>query len=701
MEGLPFRIDIIESDTQWIVRCSSECGEATIRVSPPYSLMELKSELAEVRASLARSSSAEVTRGPATAERPVRDFGKRLAQSILKDAISIQFDRCRGLAKQEGKALRVLLRPDGPQVCRIPWEYMVDPFRDDYLALCEPVVRDLQLMDRISPIALTLPLRVLGISSLPSDLPVLEEQREREQIAQALQRKSSDNVDVHWLTGDRWADLADALRSDTWHVLHCICHGGFDEESGGGYIQLSGDSGSAMRVDAADFARRIRKDCPHLRLVVLNACESAVSGKEGVFTSTAASVVRAGVPAVVAMQYEITDKAAVVFASSFYELVAEGLPVDRAVMSAREVVKMSLGSLEWATPVLFLRSDTTQLFAPEPDSEPQSIPKPKPVSEPPVSRPEPNPPRPPSPPQPSERIGVLAETGPCSHLAVGPGDLLAAACHDGLVRVYEALNGELVAHCVPEPPAQPLWLSWSPWRRHLASRHEDGTVVVWDLRNETPLRVIGTRGQGSVLAFSSNGLWLAVTGESQVHIYNTRGVLVRELEVRPGAVRLEKKGRARKADQGAVLGPVGFTPDDRHIIVACGEGPVLELNGHGQFVREWPHRQVVLSLACSEDFLATGCQDGQVRLWSWNGSLIWRRGQGAPVRQLALSTDRSVLAAADDEGNVSIRDLSTGNATSVAKLANSCPVGLAFRKNDEGLLTADCTGAVEWWSLSG
>jgi CHAT domain-containing protein len=85
---------------------------------------------------------------------------------------------------------------------------------------------------------------------------------------------------------------------------------------------------------------------PSLRLVVLNACESAVSSAEGVFTSTAAKLVREGVPAVVAMQYEITDDAALVFASSFYGQIARGEALDRAVTRARESVKMTNRSLE-------------------------------------------------------------------------------------------------------------------------------------------------------------------------------------------------------------------------------------------------------------------------------------------------------------------------------------------------------------------
>jgi hypothetical protein len=694
MEGLPFRLDIIESDTQWIVKCSSECGEASVRVPPPYSESELTAALSQVELSLAKSYSLNVTRGTSAPEKSVREFGKRLTDSIMQGSISVQFDRCRRLAKAEKKPMRVLLRPDGRHVCRIPWEYLVDPSRGDYLALCVPVVRDLQLMDPISPLPLSLPLRVLGISALPSDLPELDEKQERDRIAQVFQQQSSDNVDVHWLPGDRWQDLAKALRSDTWHVLHCVCHGGFDEESDTGYIQLSGADGSAMRVQARDFQRLIEYS-PHLRLIVLNACESAVSGPEDVFSSTAASLVRAGVPAVVAMQYEITDQAAFVFASFFYERIAEGLPVDRAVMLSREEVKMSLGSLEWATPVLFLASDTTQIFS----SSPKTPPAPSSASRKPPSTAAapPSPPPPPPPPPPPQRT-VLAEAGPCGHLVRGPGNLLALACDDGLVRVLDGSKGEPVAQCLPVHGGHPMCLAWSPWRRHVASRHDDGTVVVWDLQTETPALVFGVAGRGSALAFSADGRWLALTVENRVEVYDTHGVRVRDLPVSSAPAWAAKNARLRTAGEKIALGPVAFTPGDQGVVVACSDGPVRQLDGQGRTVMEWRHPRPVLCLAHTEDFLATGCRDGQVRLWSWDGRQLWRKGYRRSVLQLAFSADCSALAVADDGGGAAVRNLRTGTAFFVGNISG-WPVGAGFLDDDEALVTASRTGVVERWSL--
>jgi CHAT domain-containing protein len=74
-------------------------------------------------------------------------------------------------------------------------------------------------------------------------------------------------------------------------------------------------------------------------------------------------LIRREVPAVVAMQFEITDSAAIRFAETFYQHVAKGRSVDDSVMRARRAVKMAnRNSLEWGTPVLYLRAPDGRIF---------------------------------------------------------------------------------------------------------------------------------------------------------------------------------------------------------------------------------------------------------------------------------------------------------------------------------------------------
>src|SRR5207253_760718 len=67
------------------------------------------------------------------------------------------------------------------------------------------------------------------------------------------------------------------------------------------------------------------------RLVFLHLCEGGAVDFEANFAGIAPQLVRAGIQAVVAMQYPISNTAAIVFSRAFYRTLAEGEPVDAAV----------------------------------------------------------------------------------------------------------------------------------------------------------------------------------------------------------------------------------------------------------------------------------------------------------------------------------------------------------------------------------
>ena len=152
------------------------------------------------------------------------------------------------------------------------------------------------------------------------------------------------------------------MRGGPWHVFHFVGHGGFDTNRDEGVIVLVDDDGRSRRLLAGELARLLAVHRT-LRLAVLNACEGARGGGLDIFSSTASILVRRGIPAVLAMQYEITDRAAVEFARGFYEAVADGLPVDASVSEARQAVSLAVtNTVEWGTPVLHMRAPDGLLF---------------------------------------------------------------------------------------------------------------------------------------------------------------------------------------------------------------------------------------------------------------------------------------------------------------------------------------------------
>ena len=122
------------------------------------------------------------------------------------------------------------------------------------------------------------------------------------------------------------------------------------------------DDGTSVEVDETLFANLLA-DQDVLRLVVLNSCEGARTTLTDPYAGVATTLVQLGVPAVVAMQFEISDRAAIVFAEELYtNLIGRRDPIDAAVAEARKAIYSDVDRVEWATPVLFVRDPDVQLF---------------------------------------------------------------------------------------------------------------------------------------------------------------------------------------------------------------------------------------------------------------------------------------------------------------------------------------------------
>ena len=104
------------------------------------------------------------------------------------------------------------------------------------------------------------------------------------------------------------------------------------------------------------------RDHDSLRLAVLNACEGGRQSAEDPFSGVAQSLCQQRMPAVIAMQFEISDDAAKTFAEEFYAAIADCSPVDAAVAESRKALFCGRFGQEWATAVLYMRSPDGMLF---------------------------------------------------------------------------------------------------------------------------------------------------------------------------------------------------------------------------------------------------------------------------------------------------------------------------------------------------
>ena len=165
-----------------------------------------------------------------------------------------------------------------------------------------------------------------------------------------------------WVEAGNWSALQSKLTAGPWHVLHVIAHGGVSDR--GGVLALENEAtGVAAQVSAQRFARLLHACRPVPRLVVLNACSSGEAAADDLLSSTAAALVHSGISAAVAMQFAVTDPAALAFSRGFYQALAQSIAVDEAVRLGRIAIDgTSEQTLEWVTPVIYLRTDDTRLF---------------------------------------------------------------------------------------------------------------------------------------------------------------------------------------------------------------------------------------------------------------------------------------------------------------------------------------------------
>jgi hypothetical protein len=365
VDYLDFEVEVSSlEDGGYAVRVRSPEGEADGTMRFPFDTLALENRLQALQIALLRSAGTR-RRIDLPEAKTVQQFGTELWQALFTDDVRGRFEASLSKAKARNLGLRLKLRFDAPELAALPWEYLYDAGRGDYLALsaATPLVRYIPLREPMEPLTIQPPLRVLGLVVSPDDLPGLDVARERQRLDNAVARLRARGVlELEWLPGRTWRDLQEALRRGPWHIFHFIGHGGFDPRRGEGVIALAGDDGRTQLLSATDLGRLLGDHDP-LRLAVLNACESARSDQADVFSSTAGVLVRRGTPAVVAMQYEITDAAAIEFSRSFYEAIADGVPVDSAVSEARKGVAVAISdTLEWGTPVLFMRAADGVLF---------------------------------------------------------------------------------------------------------------------------------------------------------------------------------------------------------------------------------------------------------------------------------------------------------------------------------------------------
>lgn len=135
------------------------------------------------------------------------------------------------------------------------------------------------------------------------------------------------------------------------------------------------DMDDAHWIDGQTLSAQFSRSNPSF--IFLNACEGGKSEMDELnnndIQNLAHDLINAGIPAVVAMQYEINNQDANTFAQKVYQMIHEGLPIDKAVKEGitelGERPSPSWNHRRFGTPVFYLQAEDTTLL-PKLETEP-------------------------------------------------------------------------------------------------------------------------------------------------------------------------------------------------------------------------------------------------------------------------------------------------------------------------------------------
>ena len=295
----------------------------------------------------------------------IKNIGGSLFRAIFKDEMMECLTKSLLQTRNNGLRIRLQFSNDVPELAALPWEYLYDENEERFLTLSvkTPIIRYPELISTHQPTKITPPLNILVIISSPEEFPQLDVETEWNNLKKALKTLEERGlVAITRLPMATVESLQHELQRRQYHILHYIGHSDFEPKTGNAVLLFENKRGKAKALEAEALGKLLR-DVESMRLVILNSCEGGKASSKVFFSGVALSLIKKNIPAVIAMQFEITDAAAITFSNGFYNALANGYPIEAALTEARKSIDIGLNHIEWGTPTLYMRSSDGQLFS--------------------------------------------------------------------------------------------------------------------------------------------------------------------------------------------------------------------------------------------------------------------------------------------------------------------------------------------------
>lgn len=268
--------------------------------------------------------------------------------------------------------LVLIFYPASGELLSYPWEFLFMPRANEgfFLAgkktelILTRFVPETGIQHRVRGDG---PLRILIAFCHPRE----EGSIEAEDIINEIVNLRSDHLEIKKLNNPPFTQLKEEINTFKPDILHFIGHGrpgeiAFIKEADElkEEVDLKGKEKAeeATWIDSKTVIELFTEHQPHF--VFLHACKGAVAESLDSFKSTARELVYSKVPVVVAMQYEISNEDALIFAKKFYQQIGEGKHIDEAVSEARYQLgtfppnRRAWNDRSFGTPIVYLQEQS-------------------------------------------------------------------------------------------------------------------------------------------------------------------------------------------------------------------------------------------------------------------------------------------------------------------------------------------------------
>lgn len=304
-------------------------------------------------------------------------IGKRLFQSLFIGDLGASFHTVYNQSKRQNQPLHLIFKFDEDSVflARYPWELLSTPRTQllatgvislvRYISFPEPAIQAKKDVPNS-------PLKVLFLQPRP----INETQLTTQVFDEFKLLETKLNIRMHRLNRNSYNEFVSILENETFDILYFDGHGVFGKmcsrckamnfphqvfcqsnecnsllpDDPQGFLVFEDQDKKADYVDADTIGHQLMQT--GIQLAYLSACKTSTVAGHSAFNSISGSLILAGVPSVISMQFSISLASAYNFAEAFYDSFLKSRNLEEGVALAR---KRLIRKKEFFIPTLYIR----------------------------------------------------------------------------------------------------------------------------------------------------------------------------------------------------------------------------------------------------------------------------------------------------------------------------------------------------------